>query len=303
MKDIFVVMNTKGGVAKTTTSAHFITPFLYEKINEKTKEKQKVKYFEVDRENNSSGAFKKSEIFEQTLLQNGLQDFEQYIAPLMVDFTRDYPIIIDVGMSHVEEVLQSISLWVSDEKIHYIIPTRASEQDYINTRDTIKKIQDTQLSPNIIVFCSEAIAAFDETKELRKEFGITFGEYINSDTGVLDDSLFKETNIDEKFLSIKKNRLFIEAGKTYKTTIYEASQLGKSLLNLHDLTEDNVLVKEKKALEKKILVAQKANDLEQLKELKNLNFAQAKKRVFYKDCSIFSQKHLEGLFRSFEMLL
>lgn len=301
MTDIFIDISSKGGVGKTTTAVQFLAPYLYQKINKSTsKEVKKIKLFEVDAKNNSSDSLKNSTIFEQVLVKNGTKALEEKLNIELANLVRDYPIIIDVGVAYAKEVLETLGNILTDEKVHFIVPTKQDESDVNNAVETIRDIKKIRSDANIILSCSDALCGFDELDELKEEFGMVFGKYINLETNLFEQSIFERLNIDEKFISLKKSPLYIESKKTFKITIYEAGLIGKSLSNLK---EPNELLTELSEIKEELKVAQKSKNEEKINELNLKSLIIRKKITFYKKCATYLSKYIEPMFRQFEMSL
>lgn len=301
MTDLIIDISSKGGVGKTTTAVQFLAPYLYQKINKSTsKEIKKIKLFEVDAKNNSSDSLKNSTIFEQVLVKNGTKALEEKLSIELANLVRDYPIIIDVGVAYAKEVLETLGNILTDEKVHFIVPTKQDESDVNNAVETIRDIKKIRSDANIILSCSDALCGFDELDELKEEFGMVFGKYINLETNLFEQSIFERLNIDEKFISLKKSPLYIESKKTFKITIYEAGLIGKSLSNLK---EPNELLTELSEIKEELKVAQKSKNEEKINELNLKSLIIRKKITFYKKCATYLSKYIEPMFRQFEMSL
>jgi len=301
LTDLIIDISSKGGVGKTTTAVQFLAPYLYQKINKSTsKEIKKIKLFEVDAKNNSSDSLKNSTIFEQVLVKNGTKALEEKLSIELANLVRDYPIIIDVGVAYAKEVLETLGNILTDEKVHFIVPTKQDESDVNNAVETIRDIKKIRSDANIILSCSDALCGFDELDELKEEFGMVFGKYINLETNLFEQSIFERLNIDEKFISLKKSPLYIESKKTFKITIYEAGLIGKSLSNLK---EPNELLTELSEIKEELKVAQKSKNEEKINELNLKSLIIRKKITFYKKCATYLSKYIEPMFRQFEMSL
>lgn len=292
MKDIFVVLNSKGGVAKSTTAQQFITPFLYTKINnEKDKTSKKVKLFEVDSKNDSAGVFKNTKIFDSILIKDSINELKEIIRNELNDLKRNYPIVIDVGVGYFEDTVNTLSKLYFYDKVHFIVPTRKCIDDYNNSLATIHRLKESFKDANFILFLSEARSGFskEENSEIRKEFKTIFKKF-NVEIGKFNNSLFEDAEIDIKYLSLKADDSIDDCKTDFGLTMYETKDI-----DLYPLTER---IPEIRELAKNDKLSEKEFD-ELQKELNILSF----KLEFFSYTQNYVNKHIQPLFREFETLL
>ncbi|MDQ1340889.1 MAG: hypothetical protein QG567_2047 [Campylobacterota bacterium] len=297
---IFIVCNKKGGAGKSTAANQFIAPFLAENLEESGK---KVKLIEIDDNNNSRSAYAESKLTDSVLIADAGKELEKICLKEFSMAGRGYPIIFDIGVGYFEQALETLSNVLLDERVVYVVPAKQSPDDAINSKTTIEKIIQYNPSAKVVLICSDAMSDYGQEDDLREEFGILFGKYINTRTNKFMRTIFDSFSIPENFVSIKKSSLFIEAGVTFLTTIYEAGEIGKTIHKgdgvRHPLELEIDSIREK-------ISAERAKDKPNQKTIDALS-AEIEvcrtKLVFYKKCAKYSTAHLSPIFRDFAKII
>ncbi|OGS70688.1 MAG: hypothetical protein A3F91_09245 [Flavobacteria bacterium RIFCSPLOWO2_12_FULL_35_11] len=297
---IFIVCNKKGGAGKSTAANQFIAPFLAENLKSGGK---KVKLIEIDDNNNSRAAYAESKLTDSVLIADAGKELEKICLKEFSMAGREYPIIFDIGVGYFEQALETLSNVLLDERVVFIVPAKQSPDDAINSKTTIGKILEYNPLAKIVVICSDAMYDYGQEDDLREEFGILFGKYINTRTNKFMQTIFDDFKIGENFVSIKKSSLFIEAGVTFLTTIYEAGEIGKTIHKgdgvRHPLELEIDVIREK-------ISAELAKEKPSQKTIDGLNSEIEicrTKLVFYKKCAKYSTTHLSPIFRDFAKIL
>jgi hypothetical protein len=278
------VSSSKGGVGKSTFSVQFLAPFLYEK----SKATKKVKVFEVDPENDSSGAFNNTVVFDSTLITS-IKQFSKIINTEIGNLSRDYPIIIDVGVGHYHNAIEALSELIIDEKVNFIVPSKASQDDYNNSIITIKDIKRKFKNHNIILVCSDALSSHskEDKEDLLDEFGWIFGRF-NMTTGEVSPSIFKQLNFDEKYIVIKASDILDKCTGDFGITVYESTKV-----------DFNELLKQRESAHN---LFKKASKEEKVEAQRNYDIARMKIQHL-KKYSMYADKYILSQFRQFEMSL
>lgn len=290
IKDIYIAVSSKGGVGKSTTTQQMIIPFLSQILNKDNTYTKKIKLYEVDANNDSSKTFENTQLFESFLIKNPEKEFEKTINDELCNLRRDYPIVIDIGVGYFANALKTLSESFIDDKIHFIVPTKAGQEDFNNTVNTIQMIKNNFENPNIIIALSDAVCTFSEKKDLREEFGWHFGELLNISTGKKRTDIFKLTGIEEKYFTLKKDDLIDKVKGLYGITMYET--LNYDLKELK--TEMSAL--KVKSTDPKI----KPDEFDQMQKSINLKNAQF---MMFTKTQKYAKNFIIENFRNFEMLL
>lgn len=290
IKDIYIAVSSKGGVGKSTTTQQMIIPFLSQILNKDNTYTKKIKLYEVDANNDSSKTFENTQLFESFLIKNPEKEFEKTINDELCNLRRDYPIVIDIGVGYFANALKTLSESFIDDKIHFIVPTKAGQEDFNNTVNTIQMIKNNFENPNIIIALSDAVCTFSEKKDLREEFGWHFGELLNISTGKKRTDIFKLTGIEEKYFTLKKDDLIDKVKGLYGITMYET--LNYDLKELK--TEMSAL--KVKSTDPKI----KPDEFDQMQKSINLKNAQF---MMFTKTQKYARNFIIENFRNFEMLL
>lgn len=200
---VHVVINSKGGVGKSTVSNHLLSAYLYVKNNA-----EKVKFYEIDDENKSVLRFKDSDVLDAALISTEMID--SFIEDTFYDTTD---LIIDVGgnitattfLHHLEEfggfAAQAI----------YYIPLLDSDQDAANAERTYCRIREFDTKSKI-VFVLNRCTNRDNKELVRREFMDFFGEDVLDVPGVPRDE-------NTYVLMINSSHIYRLAGRLGKTVL------------------------------------------------------------------------------------
>lgn len=301
---IFVAVNTKGGVGKSTASGQFIVPFLVESLG---LGEQGVKFYEVDDENNTKQALECSTLTDPVLVKNGDRALHEICIKEFESFTRDYPIVFDVGVAYAHSAIETISMSRGDEEIIYVIPLKQDESDYTNSMAVIEEIKAHDKKAKFIIVCSDSVCGFNaETeRDLKEEFGYVFGVFVNPRNKKHVMSLFETVNIPQRFVAIKKTPLLYES-KLYGITLYEAAKIGRSLhssdgdLHPNAKKQDELRQKAEKLKSAGVKTKKEQDELASIEEERR---ALARELSFYKQCTKYWDQWVQPLYREFGRML
>ena len=158
-----MVVNTKGGVGKSTVAQQVLVPFMYEKQG------QPIKLVEIDELNYDSTVLNNSAVIDRTFLKlNQLSE----LTELLVNDN----IVIDTGgnlsgenvLSYMNE--SGIILLVE----MFVIPLTDGEQDSVNAVDTAKKIKSFNPNANI-VFALNRVRNIENERDIKLQFPAWYG--------------------------------------------------------------------------------------------------------------------------------
>jgi hypothetical protein len=302
-KDIFFVVQYKGGAGKSTFSSQFLIPFLHEKYNSKKELSDKsnilVKYYEVDAENDENNMFSESLIVKQNLINNSTDELANVLNK---EFSRrrDYPLVFDIGVAHTNNALKTLSKAIVDEKINFLIPLKNDSTDFNDLVSTVVDVKNLFSDANFIVVFSDAQSSYNN-KYLKQEFGIAFGQAINFETQKFGINVFETAGIKPQFVSIKKTEHIITSKFSFRKSLYECAKEGHILNTMHHKAtlnmEINQLKTEMYSLDSKEENKAKIEDLEN--KISLLMF----KRTFFRNCDEYAKEHLYPLFKIFDSFI
>jgi len=153
-----MVVNTKGGVGKSTVAQQVLVPYLFEKTG------QPIKLVEIDELNFDSAVLNNSQIVDRTFLKlNQLSDLAELLA-------EDNLVIDTGGNLSGEEVLKFLNesglIFLIDL---FVIPLTDGEQDSVNAVDTMNKIKKFNPDSNII-FALNRVKNIENERDIKLQF-------------------------------------------------------------------------------------------------------------------------------------
>ncbi|MCK9454231.1 AAA family ATPase [Sulfurimonas sp.] len=198
MKKNIVLINTKGGVGKTTLGWHLM-PFLLQDRD--------FQIVEIDDNNNTSLAFGNSELLRNKVvscnISKGTEKLEELVVENMIE--ADKITIIDSGGGNDSRaVLNSMLSQNLTEDTLFVIPYLADFSQLKNLFETVELVKDF----DFIVVLNNYIGIENEDEMFRignEEFDIPNIEKV-----------FKD-----KFFIVKRSNLFSFATSIHKQTIYD----------------------------------------------------------------------------------
>lgn len=217
---VFVMLQTKGGCAKSTTANQVLAPYLFERTG------KAAKFFEIDHNNFTGMKYKNTvtkeglyEIMVDASKSGAVERLEDVYFNEVASLSRDYPLIIDVGVAFTEIGIE-VFAGNSHPDVYFIIPILRSDADAQNAFNTIKLIQDA--SPDkkklkiIVAFC--ATKWRPNTKdEIRLDHMETFG---NEDFKF--KNRFAEAGIKETYFCVEDFERLNAISKSYDNcTIFD----------------------------------------------------------------------------------
>ncbi len=258
------VINTKGGVGKSTISMQLVVPYLYQKV------RNPISFFELDDENEDSISFEKSRLVWLERIGVAGQDLREELRDILL---LENHIVIDVGANKtavyvLDALISSGMVYALDAAV---IPLMDGELDATSAIHIYQKLKNA--NPDIkIVF---ALNRWNETRELESQFDIFLGDkYGFFDTkGVIN-------YIDEKdrnYLVLADSDA-IKYSRAFGITLWEFARM--------ELDIDREL---KEAIEKG---ASK-------EEIKRLSF----KKSLKTDCEKYNERILQKAFKKLDEIL
>ena len=231
-QSVTVILNTKGGVGKSTASLQVITPFLYQQINgnnitDINDTQTKVRIYDIDAKNNSSEILGNSKLFESFLVKKCDLSLEKILNDEINSLSRDYPLVFDIGNTFTEDFLKVLSnmFTISDKTINFIVPVKQDEDDARNAKNTIELVKQYHKNANISIACSDSIANPNDYEDLAMEFEMIFENYYNYNEKKFLPGLFEKLSLNNKYFVVKKTigvgNLLVRSKVWTRKTIFE----------------------------------------------------------------------------------
>lgn len=193
---IYITINKKGGVGKSTFSNQILSSYLYNKNNEK------VKIIEIDDENNDNASFGKTEIMDCDIIATA------NIKKIDEIFFDDTDTIIDIGGNKTASIfLEEMKKIDEFENVVWFVPLGAGEQDNLNALETYNDIKTLDDKARVIFILSRVTSS-----DIEWEFLNFFGnEFLNTKSAICNQ-------IDNPiYISIKSNSIISNARYFQKT--------------------------------------------------------------------------------------
>ena len=206
MSNVLVIVNTKGGVGKSTIASQ-ILPVLFRNTD------KKIRVYELD--DNNRTYYQNSKIEFNTLKT---LKTEEVIDDVNIDLMLDENVIniIDAGGGNdTKAVLDGISK-AELKGLTYFIPVNDDFEQFDNTKTTMSVIRDFDKDAKIFLIFNRVLS-FDK-KDIEKQFIAFFG---SEDYGI--EGRFKEIFkfIDKKILMIQNTQILSILKNFYNTTLYD----------------------------------------------------------------------------------
>jgi len=164
---VYIVINTKGGVGKSTVSMHLLTAYLHSKNGGKA-----IDYFEIDDQNKNIEGYSSSKIVSAQII--GSDRIASFITEAVI---RDDDVIIDVGGNRTaaDTLKELCDIGGFYSNACYFIPLLESKQDAINAENTLKLIREFDTENKVFFVLNKAINARDE-ELLKDQFMFFYGD-------------------------------------------------------------------------------------------------------------------------------
>lgn len=225
-----IVLNTKGGVGKSTVSMQVIAPYLFWK-NGKS---DKINLIEFDDENSDSETFINSKIVDSKRYKLTGNDLDSTLINATLDNDN---LVADIGGNKTTTyVLKSLSdTNLIDAFDCVVIPLTDGEQDSINAINVYEQIRNLSADIKVIF----ALSRVDRSMDLEIQFLDFFGDLkgrIDNREGYIN----RVAESDRNILKINNDES-IKVSRAYGQTVFE----------ICDLSLDDMKEKMKEALKEK----------------------------------------------------
>jgi hypothetical protein len=196
-----LVINTKGGVGKTTASIELFAPFLY--LRNKA---EKVKVFSFDEENFLNNFYENSQLLEISSRKVSSADMEDEISSLLL---KNHPMVLDIGANktttYMLKSLENTGLFHVLDLI--AIPITDGEQDVLNAKSIYNSIKRMSKDIPIIFILSRYVEG--------RDVAIQFESFFESLYSILEPK-------DSKYIKMLDSDS-IKFSRKMSKTIYEMS--------------------------------------------------------------------------------
>jgi len=259
-----VVINSKGGVGKSTISIQIAATYIYQLTG------KKVNHYEFDDENQDNISFKKSSIVNIHTQTVAKTDLKEKLADILLDKEN---IVIDIGAGKttvyfLRGLLNSGMIYTIDL---FIIPLSDGESDALGAIRIYKTIKDVNPNAKILF----ALNRVQSNRSVSSQFNIFLGDKRN---------IFNEKGIIEMLQENDRHFIQIEDSDTIKYS----KNFGLTILELATNTRD-IESELKKALD----------DNASKDVLKTLSF----KKSIKDDCSAFVKSNLLAIFNKIKTVI
>ena len=159
------VINTKGGVGKSTVSMQLIAPYLFNKTG------TPISFFEFDDENEDNLSFDKSRLVWREKVQVAGQDLRDVVRDILL---MDTNICLDVGANKtavyvLDALLESGMIYALDV---VVIPLMDGELDATSAINIYQKIKNANGDIKTVF----ALNRWNETRDVASQFDIFLGD-------------------------------------------------------------------------------------------------------------------------------
>jgi len=217
----FIVLNTKGGVGKSTVSMQILAPYLFFQNGQN----EKANLIEFDDENSDSETFDNSDIVKTKRYKLSGNDLDSTLTDIALE---NEDLIIDVGgnktTTYILNSLKNTNL--IDVFDCVVIPLTDGEQDSVNAVNVYEQIR--ELSEDIkIIF---ALSRVNKNYDLEIQFLDFFGDK----KGRIDNrlGLIKKIKDDDRNIIKIDDSESIKISRAFGITVFELSKQ-----NLDDLKD------------------------------------------------------------------
>jgi hypothetical protein len=205
-----IVLNSKGGVGKSTTSVQIIAPFLYAKNNKENP----INLIEFDDENEDCLTFENSDILNAKRVKISGNDLDSVLTDVTIDNDN---LVVDIGgnktTTYILESLENSGMINAFDLV--VIPMTDGEQDCINAVNIYKKIRAINSDIRIVFALSRVNGNYDVEMQFLDLFGDKKGR-IDDRAGYIEEI----DSYDRNFIQINDSEV-IKYSRAFGVTAYE----------------------------------------------------------------------------------
>ncbi len=209
-----IVLNSKGGVGKSTVAMQLLAPYIFSRFNEVSK------FYELDDENDDASAYGASTIIEVHKLSVN-SDIKDTLSEIILD---DRHMILDIGAN--KTATEVLSALIDGGMIYavnlVVIPLLDGEQDAINAIMTYMSIRDTIKKPKILFVLNR----HNKSRDVHAQFDIFLGDK----RGFFDEQgLMVHVKSEDQNTALLTDGDVIKYARKFHISVYELSKLDRDV--------------------------------------------------------------------------
>lgn len=222
-----IILNSKGGVGKSTTAVQVVAPYMYVKCGKN----EKINLIEFDDENEDSLTFIKSNILNTKRVKITGNDIDGIVTDISLDNDN---LIVDVGGNKTTTIIlnsleNSGILSVFDV---VFIPLTDGEQDAINAINVYQKIRSLNDEIKIIFVLSRV--------NINMNLEIQFLDFFGDNKGKIDDreGLIEKIKEDDRNIIKLYDNESVKYSRAFGISVYE--MCNKPIQDLKDKLKEEL---------------------------------------------------------------
>jgi cellulose biosynthesis protein BcsQ len=210
-----VVINTKGGVGKSTISLQVAVSFIYQKTG------KKVELYEFDDENQDAQAFIESDIVNVHHEKVEQAELRDRVTDIILD---NEDIVFDIGANKTANYL--LDAFIQSGMLNMldlvIIPLMDGENDAISAVNVYSRIRESNKDIKIIF----ALNRVNTSRDIKTQFNVFLGDKrgIFNSSGIVDS-----IPIEDQTLIELTDSDTIKYSKNFGQTVWELAKIERSL--------------------------------------------------------------------------
>lgn len=209
-----IVLNSKGGVGKSTVAMQLLAPYIFNRFG------KVAKLYELDDENDDAKAFDSSTIIEVHKRSVG-GDLRDMVSEIVLD---DSHMILDIGANKTATAVLSALM---DSGMIYavnlvVIPLMDGEQDALNAIMTYITIRDSVKTPKFLFVLNR----YNSSRDLNAQFDIFLGDK----RGFFDDiGIISNIKAEDQNIVALVDSDVIKYARKFRLSVYELSKLDRDV--------------------------------------------------------------------------
>jgi cellulose biosynthesis protein BcsQ len=209
------VVNSKGGVGKSTISIQIASIYLYTKFN------TVIEHFEFDDENEDSKAFVNSKVINRHTQSVAKTNLRDTITDILLDYEH---LVFDIGANKTTTYFIDalIDTGMMSQIDLFIIPLMDGENDAISAIKIYNQLKEEDSNTKILF----ALNRVNTNRDINSQFNLFLGDKrgVFNDSGLID-TIAKE---DRKYITIEDSDS-VKYSKNFGTTIWELAKLQRDI--------------------------------------------------------------------------
>jgi cellulose biosynthesis protein BcsQ len=210
-----VVLNSKGGVGKSTISIQVASAYIFSKTG------KKISHYEFDDENQDSMSFRSSEVMSVNASQVARTDLRSDITDIILEHEN---LVLDIGAN--KTTVYFLEALIDSGMIHaidlFIIPLMDGENDALSAVRIYHLLKDIDNEIKVLF----ALNRVNSSRDINSQFNIFLGDNreVFNDRGVIEEV----PNSDREYIKVEDSDA-VKYSKNFGMTIYELANLDRDL--------------------------------------------------------------------------